>query len=201
MELLLQLSDAIISRYDSFFFLFDGSENILLLHNDIHIDSLLLVDIAVPDLDGQLLLCDLLLIVDRLGVSIGQASQILDHLCEDVNLVLDDGLVLLDQGGVLFLQLLQFLLVDVILHLAFDLLLGLGHDHDVLVLISDLLEVLLNLLVHALLGSLPHGIVELAHFDDQLVVPAQLSVVEEADELLAGAVGLKLLALEIVLQA
>ena len=52
LELLLELNDAVIPLSDRFVFFLDGRENILLFHDYVHADSLLLVDVAVPDFDG-----------------------------------------------------------------------------------------------------------------------------------------------------
>lgn len=64
LKLLLELDDSVISLLDLLVFLLNGRECVLLLHDDVHVDALLLVDVTVPDFDGQLLLGDLLFIVD-----------------------------------------------------------------------------------------------------------------------------------------
>ena len=71
LEFLLELCNTIFSLSDFFFLFLNGRESILLLHHDIHADSLLLVDVSVPDLDCEFLLGNLLLVVDGLVVTVG----------------------------------------------------------------------------------------------------------------------------------
>jgi len=69
-------------------------ENVLDFNLDIHVDSLLLIDISFPYLDGKLLLSNLLLVVNCLDIAIRDTLEVVDHLGEDINLLLDDAFIL-----------------------------------------------------------------------------------------------------------
>jgi len=72
---------------------------------------------------------------------------------------------------VFLLELLQLVIVDILKHLALNLFLLLGELNDQLVLLSDLLEVFLDLLVDALIRGLSHCVLELSHLYNKFVLP------------------------------
>ena len=154
-----QLPDSDVSLLDLPLFKLNVREHVLGLNLDVHIDSLLLVDVPVPHLDAQLLFGDSLFVLNVLDVAVRDLLEVVDHLCENVNLFLNNLLVVLDQSRVLTLEVLQLGVVDFLQHFGLDLFLLLSDLHDVFVHLSDLLHVVLHLLVDALLGGLPHCVV------------------------------------------
>lgn len=83
---------------------------------DVHIDSLLLVDVSVPHLNAQLLFGDSLFVLNVLDVAVRNLLKVVDHLSKDVNLFLNNLLVVLDQSRVLTLEVLELSIVDFLEH-------------------------------------------------------------------------------------
>lgn len=92
----------------------------------------------------------------------------------------------------------EIALRDLLEHGTLDLLLLLGEGDDLLILVLDLLQIGLDLLVDALFGRLSHGIIEFSHFNDKLVLPGELGVVEKVDHLLTQPAGIVLEALKLI---
>lgn len=146
-ELLLKLSNlSILLGYDV---LFLSNELLGLLNQNVvvHLNTLLLIDVTLPDLNVELAASNILLVFDSCEVAIGQALQVVDHLVKQADLALDDVLVLLDELTMLRLELAKFVVIDLVAHSTFDLLLLLVHADDLFVLIFNLLEIVLHKLV------------------------------------------------------
>lgn len=126
LELSLEFLDSNVSSRDLLLLVFDGVENVLDFDLDVHADSLLLVDISVPDLNRELLLGNLFLVVNVLLVSVRDALQVVDHLVEDFDLLLDNVLILSNEFGMLDLEGFEIALRDFLEHGALDFLLLLG---------------------------------------------------------------------------
>jgi hypothetical protein len=77
---------------------------VLDLHLNVHVHSVLLVDVSLPHLDGQLLVRILCLISDKFVVAVRDNAKVIDHLSKNANLFSYDFFIFLDQGRVLIDQ-------------------------------------------------------------------------------------------------
>jgi len=73
-------------------------ENVLDFNLDIHVDSLFLIDVSFPDFNGELLVSNLFLIINGLDIAIRDTLEVVDHLGKDINFLLDNFLILSDEG-------------------------------------------------------------------------------------------------------
>ena len=147
-ELLFKSFVLFLSISDQLLLLLNESEHSLNLNLNVEADSLLLIDVTLPNFNSKSFVCKLLLIVDLDGVGIGNLSKVLNHVSKDFNLLFDNFFVLTDQLSMHSLKFHELSVLDFSQLLGFVLFFLACKLDDHLVLSADLLHIFLNLKIN-----------------------------------------------------
>lgn len=95
----------------------DVRQSILDLSLYIHINSLFLIDVSVPNLDCQFFVCNLFLIAYEMHISFWNDIKIFDHFVKHLDFLFDHTFILRNEKWVSILELLDFLIRDLLKYL------------------------------------------------------------------------------------